>query len=152
MPEQYVAYRLASGVSSKAANWGQFKSGQRISLNLGFILTFLVVLKQRKRDLEQQVKEIQQRRQLGDAARLRGWRYALTMFSGASKSELKLKPTPSGANVWIFTPRDEGAYWGTQQAGNLAVVSNVQLYLDLTHFKGRGDEQATALREQGLRY
>jgi hypothetical protein len=145
MPEQYVAYRLASGVSSKAANWGQFKSGQRISLNLGFILTFLVVLKQRKRDLEQQVKEIQQRRQLGDAARLRGWRYALTMFSGASKiesfvrynftsfyysgsadkvtSELKLKPTPSGANVWIFTPRDEGAYWGTQQAGNLAVVS-----------------------------
>jgi hypothetical protein len=95
-------------------------------------------------------------KQLGDAARLRGWRYALTMFSGASKiesfvrynfasfyysgsaeevtGELKLKPTLSGANVWIFTPRDEGIYWGTQQAGNLAVVSNVQLYLDLTNF------------------
>jgi hypothetical protein len=113
-------------------------------------------------------------KQLGDAARLRVWRYALTMFSGASKiesfvrynfasfyysgsaeevtSELKLKATPSGANVWIFIPRDEGMYWGTQQAGNLAVVSNVQLYLDLINFKGRGEEQATALREQRLRY
>ncbi len=113
-------------------------------------------------------------KQLGDVARSRVWRYALTMFSGASKiepfvrynfasfyysgpteeviSELKLKPTPSGANVWIFTPRDEGMYWGTQQAGELAIVSNVQLYLDLINFKGRGEEQATALREQRLRY
>jgi hypothetical protein len=113
-------------------------------------------------------------KQLGDAARLGGWRYALTMFSGASKiesfvrynfasfyysgstqevaSELKLKPTLSGANVWILTPRDEGVYWGAQQAGDFAIVSNVQLYLDLMNFKGRGEEQATALREQQLRY
>jgi hypothetical protein len=113
-------------------------------------------------------------KQLGDAARARGWRYALTMFSGASKiepfvrynfasfyysgpteevvRELMLKASPSGANVWILTPRDEGVYWGTQQAGELALVSNVQLYLDLVNFKGRGEEQATALREQKLRY
>lgn len=113
-------------------------------------------------------------KQLGDAARSRGWRYALTMFSGASKiesfvrynfasfyysgsteevaSELKLKPTPSGANVWILTARDEGVYWGAQQAEDFAIVSNVQLYLDLMNFKGRGEEQATALREQRLRY
>lgn len=111
---------------------------------------------------------------LADAAKSRRFRYALTMFSGASKvapfvrynfasfyysgsvdelaAELQLKPAPSGANVWIFTPWDDGIYYGAQNVGDAAVVSNVQLYLDLINFKGRGEEQAAAIRQQLLGY
>jgi Transcriptional regulator, AbiEi antitoxin, Type IV TA system len=113
-------------------------------------------------------------KRLADRARERAWRYALTMFSGASKiesfvrynfaafyysgpagelaEELQLKAVPSGANAWVLLPRDEGVYWGTEQIADATVVSNVQLYLDLINFKGRGEEQATAIREQRLRY
>jgi hypothetical protein len=34
----------------------------------------------------------------------------------------------------------------------LSVVANVQLYLDLVNYQGRGEEQATAIREQLLKY
>lgn len=113
-------------------------------------------------------------KQLGDAATARNFRYALTMFSGASKvapfvrynfasfyysgsmdeltAELKLKAAPSGANVWILNPADDGIYYGIRNVGDLAVVSNLQLYLDLVNYKGRGEEQAAAIREQLLRY
>lgn len=113
-------------------------------------------------------------KQLVDAAKARNFRYALTMFSGASKvapfvrynfasfyysgsmdeltGDLKLKAAPSGANVWILNPADDGIYYGMRNVGDLAVVSNVQLYLDLINFKGRGEEQAAAIREQLLRY
>src|SRR5258708_18064324 len=94
------------------------------------------------------------------------------MFSGASKvapfvrynfasfyysgsvdelaAELQLKPAPSGANVWIFTPGDDGIYYGAQNVGDVPGVSYVQLYLDLMNFKGRGEEQAAAITAQLL--
>jgi hypothetical protein len=100
--------------------------------------------------------------------------YALTMFSGASKvapfvrynfasfyfsgrneditEPLKLKSVTTGANVWIFRPQDDGVYYGLQQIEGLRVASNLQLYLDLINFKGRGEEQAGAIREQLLRF
>jgi hypothetical protein len=113
-------------------------------------------------------------KRLGVAGQLRGFRYALTMFSGASKvegftrynfvafyysgsaeemvSDLNLKGTQSGANVWVMTPLDEGVYYGVQQVRDLAIASDVQLYLDLADFKGRGEEQAAAIRDQRLKY
>lgn len=111
---------------------------------------------------------------LAITARSRALRYALTMFSGAWKiapfvrynfasfyysgkpdelaKDLKIKSVSSGANVWVFKPVDEGIYYGLQEVGGLAVASNLQLYLDLVNFKGRGEEQAAAIREQFLGY
>jgi hypothetical protein len=43
-------------------------------------------------------------------------------------------------------------YYGEQTIETLSVVSNVQLYLDLINYQGRGEEQATAIREQLLKY
>lgn len=111
---------------------------------------------------------------LSEFARSRGTRYTLTMFSGAARvapfvrynftafyfsgsmpelqQQLELKPTSSGANVWVFRPYDEGVYYGMQTIETVSVVSNVQLYLDLINYQGRGEEQAAAIRERLLRY
>jgi hypothetical protein len=100
--------------------------------------------------------------------------YALTMFSGAARvapfmrynfsafyfsgsmleleQQLELKPTDSGANVWAFLPFDDGVYYGMQNVGGMQVVSNVQLYLDLINYKGRGEEQARPIRESLMKY
>lgn len=109
---------------------------------------------------------------LASAAVSRDFKYALTMFSGAARvapavrynfttfyysgvlddliKELEIKPVPTGANVWVFEPIDEGVYYGLQERDGIPVVSNVQLYLDLINFKGRGEEQAAEIREQAL--
>jgi hypothetical protein len=113
-------------------------------------------------------------RQVSEFARNRGLGYALTMFSGAERispfvrynfsafyfsgsmleleQQLELKSTDSGANVWAFRPFDEGVYYGMQNVGGIQIASNVQLYLDLINYKGRGEEQARALRERLLKY
>ena len=111
---------------------------------------------------------------VSEFARSRGVAYALTMFSGAARvaqfvrynfaafyfsgstleleRELQIKQTSSGANVWIFRPFDDGVYYGLQNRDGISVASNVQLYLDLINYKGRGEEQANAIRERLLRY
>ena len=103
-----------------------------------------------------------------------GTSYQLTMFSGAARvapfvrynfaafyfsgsmldleRELGIAPTSSGANVWVFQPFDDGVYYGMQNRDGVSVASNVQLYLDLINYKGRGEEQAAALRERALKY
>jgi hypothetical protein len=100
--------------------------------------------------------------------------YQMTMFSGAARvapfvrynfaafyfsgsmheleRSLGITATSSGANVWVFRPFDDGVYYGMQNREGISVASNVQLYLDLINFKGRGEEQAAALRERVLRY
>jgi hypothetical protein len=101
-------------------------------------------------------------------------RYAFTLFSGAAliapfvrskqtffyfsgnlehlKKEFEIKPVSSGANIIILTPYDEGVYYGTQKVKERNVVSNIQLYLDLYNYKGRGREQAEYLREKALKF
>jgi hypothetical protein len=104
----------------------------------------------------------------------RGMPYELTMFSGAARvapfvrynfaafyfsgsmleleRELGIAPTSSGANVWVFRPFDDGVYYGMENREGVSVASNVQLYLDLIKYKGRGEEQAMAIRERVLRF
>jgi hypothetical protein len=116
--------------------------------------------------------EIEKR--IANFAGSRGTPYQLTMFSGATRvaafvrynfaafyfsgsileleQELGISPTSSGANVWVFRPFDEGVYYGMQNREGMSIASNVQLYLDLFKYKGRGEEQATAIRERVLRY
>jgi hypothetical protein len=70
---------------------------------------------------------------------------------------LNLQPVDSGPNVELFVPYDKGVFYGRQtikdgQLGEVPVVSNIQLYMDLFNNPARGEEQATHLREQKLGY
>ena len=53
----------------------------------------------------------------------------------------------NGGNLWLITPKDEGVFQETQQAGGFNLVSDIQIYLDLLQVSQRGPEQAQALRE-----
>lgn len=99
--------------------------------------------------------------------------YALTLFSGAALvapfsrytrgfayigknigevvDKLGLKEVSSGPNFTILDPYDEGVFYGNNEVDNMRVVSDVQLYLDLIGFKGRGEESAKFLLEQRIK-
>lgn len=66
--------------------------------------------------------------------------------------ELNLRATDSGANVLLIVPNDEACFWGKQWISDVAVASDLQLYLDLKKYAARGSEHADALREQRLLY
>lgn len=103
-----------------------------------------------------------------------GVRYGFTLFAGASLiapfvrtpqvhlyvvgdtaklAELAgLKPVASGGNVHLLQPYDEGILNPLQTIAGLAVVGNVQLYLDLVNYPARGKEQAEELRKRAIGY
>ncbi len=98
---------------------------------------------------------------------------ALTLFSGAAlvapfsryargfayvskdineiTEKLRLKKVSSGPNFTILEPYDEGVFYGSNEIDDMKVVSDVQLYLDLIGFKGRGEESAKFLLEQRIK-
>jgi len=100
-------------------------------------------------------------------------RYALTGFSGAARfapavryqrvmayingavdeisEQLNLKEVTSGSNVMLFSPYDDGVFYGTKKVEDSNVVSPIQLYLDLQGFPGRGEEAAEVLLERIIR-
>jgi hypothetical protein len=99
--------------------------------------------------------------------------YALTSFSGAARlapavryqrvfayveetekdvaSLLNWKEVPSGANVSLLTPYDEGIFSGSQDIDSIRIASPIQIYLDLKTYRGRGEEAADMLLEQVIR-
>ncbi|MEW6455333.1 MAG: type IV toxin-antitoxin system AbiEi family antitoxin [Acidobacteriota bacterium] len=101
------------------------------------------------------------------------YRYGLALFSGARKvapfvrfmrffsyvdgniegiaKALKLKKVESGANVTLLQPYDEGVFYGLQEINGINVVSDIQLYLDLKSYKGRGEEAAQTIFEQRIK-
>lgn len=112
-------------------------------------------------DIEADIAEICNRNNLS---------YALTAFSGAARmapsvryqramiyvegdlgelvSALELKRVPSGANISLIYPYDEGVFYGAKRIDELMIASPVQTYLDLISLRGRGEEAAEAvLRE-----
>jgi len=111
--------------------------------------------------------------ELVDASRRVGVQLALSGFSGAVRfaptvryqritayvlgdipaleERLRLKPVSSGANVSLLEPYDEGVLYGTREVEGAAVVSPVQLYLDLAQTKGRGEEAASAIMEEVIK-
>lgn len=100
-------------------------------------------------------------------------RCALTGFSGAARlapfvrysrisayvpvgadqvaSRLGLKEVPSGANISLVAPYDEGVFYGAEDVGGTRIVSPIQLYLDLRGMKGRGEEAANALLQEVIK-
>ncbi len=103
----------------------------------------------------------------------RGIRYGLALFSGAGRvapftrydrafafvdsqfddiaAALELKPVPTGANIVLLRPYDEGVFYGLQEVEGVKVVSDIQLYLDLKSYKGRGEEAADFLYERRIK-
>jgi hypothetical protein len=103
----------------------------------------------------------------------RKWQYGLTLFSGAKRAApfvrsfrffvyfdgkidkiervLQLKKVETGPNVTIFSPYDKGVFYGIQNIDGIKVVSDIQLYLDLKSYKGRGEEAAQAIFEQRIK-
>lgn len=96
--------------------------------------------------------------------------YALTGFSGAARIapavrykkamihaadlgeddflKLSLKKVKSGGNLLLFTPYDDGIFYGSHPVDNTQVASDIQVYLDLQSFRGRGEEAAQVLFER----
>lgn len=103
----------------------------------------------------------------------RKYRYGLALFSGARKvapfvkfmrffsyidgnienitKALQLKKVETGSNVTLLQPYDEGVLYGLQNINGIKVVSDIQLYLDLMSYKGRGEEAAQAIFEQRIK-
>jgi hypothetical protein len=103
----------------------------------------------------------------------RKWRYGLALLSGARKvapfvrsmrffayidgdiediaNALQFRKVVSGPNVTLLQPYDEGVFYGMQEINGIAVVSDIQLYLDLKTYRGRGEEAAQAILEQRIR-
>ena len=61
---------------------------------------------------------------------------------------LSLKEAPSGANVTLLSPYDDGVFYGATEEGGARMVSPVQVYLDLIGYRGRGEEAAAFVLEQ----
>ncbi|MBU3978177.1 hypothetical protein KJ980_04650 [Patescibacteria group bacterium] len=73
------------------------------------------------------------------------------------KTALNLQEVQSGGNTEIYVPYDKGVFYKTQQikskiVGDIPIVNNVQLYMDLFNNPARGEEQAQHLREEKLKF
>lgn len=99
--------------------------------------------------------------------------YALTSFSGAARiapavrqqravayvkegsvelvSLLGLKEVPSGGNVVLLTPYDEGVFYGAREIDGIRIACPIQIYLDLSSSRGRGEEAPATLLEEIIR-
>jgi hypothetical protein len=109
-------------------------------------------------------------RELNEYCSNKNIRYALALFSGASRvapytrfkrvfayvesgieelcDSLGLKTVTTGPNVTLLEPYDEGVFYGSAYYNQMPVVSPIQIYLDLNSYKGRGEEAAQFLYEQ----
>lgn len=68
------------------------------------------------------------------------------------KTDLGLQEVESGGNIELYVPYDKGVFYKTRktpsEAGEVPIVSNIQLYMDLFNNPARGVEQAEHLREE----
>ena len=63
---------------------------------------------------------------------------------------LHLKEAPSGANLVLWIPYDDGVWYGTRELAGTQVTSNIQTYLDLQSMHERGEEAARFLLDQEI--
>lgn len=121
---------------------------------------------------ERRLREFEQ--ELARVCETTGTRYALAMFSAASRvapfvesprafayvdsevietvvGQLGLKRVGTGPNAVLLRPYDEGVFYGLQGSSGLKMTSNIQTYLDLASYRGRGEEAAQVLLDQRIR-
>ena len=99
--------------------------------------------------------------------------YALTLFSGVAfvapyarytrgfvyvgnkiqevAASVGLKEVSSGPNFTILEPYDEGVFYASRETEGIIIACDVQLYLDLIGYRGRGEESANFLLEQRIK-
>jgi hypothetical protein len=66
-------------------------------------------------------------------------------------TKLGLKEVSSGSNASLLLPYDGGVFYRSREVDEIRVVSDVQLYLDLRSYKGRGEEAALAVLNQAIK-
>jgi len=64
---------------------------------------------------------------------------------------LEWKEVPTGPNITVLKPYDDGVFYGLQSINKINVVSNVQLFLDLQGYKERGEEAAEFILQNRLK-
>jgi hypothetical protein len=107
---------------------------------------------------------------LASACLAEGAKYALASFSAAARMapqvryqrvtayvegdidavarSLGMKEVPTGANVRLLVPADDGVFYGAQMVDGVRLVSAIQCYIDLQSESGRGAEAAEALLKE----
>jgi hypothetical protein len=107
--------------------------------------------------------------ELANACNRQGIRYALTGFSGSARfapavryqravayvdgdlttltNSLGWKTVPTGANISLLIPYDDGVFLENLDVNEIKVAAPVQIFLDLQNYRGRGQEAAQAIRK-----
>ena len=70
----------------------------------------------------------------------------------AEQERRVLHPVQRQGNVTLLVPQDDGVFQFTEQSVHGEVVSDAQLFLDLSNMPGRAVEQADVVREQFLHF
>lgn len=60
---------------------------------------------------------------------------------------LNLQPIEKQGNIHFAIAEDEGIFYGLQEKEGIKIVSDVQLYVDLLNYHGRGTEAAASVLE-----
>jgi len=119
------------------------------------------------------IQGTQAEREIGDLCQAMNIKYALALFSGANlrapfvrhnrsflyvedkimeiAMQAGLKEVSSGPNITLLKPYDQGVFYGKEDIDGLSVVSDIQLYLDLVKYPGRGAEAAEYILENRLK-
>jgi len=61
-------------------------------------------------------------------------------------SALSFREDPTGANLWLVRPKDEGVFFGAKSLNGIQCVLPVQVYLDLKNQPERAAEAAEAIK------
>jgi hypothetical protein len=64
----------------------------------------------------------------------------------AELSRIPARAVPTGGNLWIIVPRDDGPMREAHEADGFRLACDVQIYLDLLGAGGRGSDHAQVLR------
>jgi hypothetical protein len=76
--------------------------------------------------------------------------YAERRPGEAPLKEMGAREAPSGANLWLVVPNDEGVFAEAREVDGIPCVSPLQTYLDLKDQPERAEEAAEALRRVHL--
>lgn len=63
---------------------------------------------------------------------------------------LDLKEVPTGPNMRLISPYDQGVFYGSKIVNGVRIASPTQLYLDLRNTPARGEEAAEALMKKEI--
>lgn len=66
-------------------------------------------------------------------------------------SLLELKEVADGANVSMLLPYDDGVFFDAREKDGLRIVSPIQTFLDLSSYRGRGEEAAQEILDKEIR-